>query len=179
MSEPFLGEIKMVGFNFAPRDFADCNGQLLAISQNSALFSLLGTTYGGDGRTIFALPDLRGRVPVHTGTGPGLTNRELGTKSGTETVALTPNQLPAHSHPLTNGFVPTTDAVGNQTSPDGNRPATANDGESNYSDGPGTGGIELAGNTANSGSNQAHANMPPFLAIRFVIALAGIFPSRS
>lgn len=179
MSDPFLGEIKMVGFNFVPRNFADCSGQLLAISTNSALYSLLGTTYGGDGRTTFGLPDLRGRVPVHTGGGPGLTNRDIGTKLGTETVTLSSDQLPAHDHPLAGGIVPTTTAVGNQTTPDEHIPATANDGESNYSDAPGTGGIALDGNTGPVGANAPHDNMPPFLTIRFVIALAGIFPPRS
>jgi len=179
MSDPFLGEIKMVGFNFAPRNFANCDGYLLAISSNSALYSLLGTTYGGDGRTTFALPDLRGRVPIHTGNGPGLSNRKIGMRSGSETVTLNANQISAHTHLLTDGMVPTTNSVGNQTGPDGNRPATANDGESNYSDGEGTGGIALGGETANSGGDQSHNNMPPFLTIRFVIATAGIFPPRN
>ena len=179
MSEPFLGEIKMVGFNSAPRNFANCDGQLLAIYLNSALFSLLGTTYGGDGRTTFGLPDLRGRVPLHTGTGPGIPGRALGSKSGSPSVTLLPNQLPAHSHSLADGIVPTTTEVGNQTSPDGNLPARANDGESNYSDGPSSGGIALEGSTEPTGGNQPFGIMPPFLTIRFVIATAGTWPTRS
>lgn len=179
MSEPFLGEIKMVGFNFAPRNFLNCDGSLLSISSHTALFSLLGTTYGGDGRTTFAIPDLRGRVPVHTGAGPGLTNREIGSRAGSESVELLSNQLPGHSHSLTDGVVPTTNAVGNQTAPDGHRPATANDGESNYSDAASTGDIALGGSTAPTGGNQPHDNMPPFLTIRFVIATAGVYPART
>ena len=98
MVEPFIGEISMVAFTFAPRGWAFCDGQLLAISQNTALFSLIGTTYGGDGRTTFALPDLRGRVPLHMGNGPGLTSRPEGQKGGSETVTLTVSQMPAHNH---------------------------------------------------------------------------------
>ena len=100
MSEPFVGEIRMFAGNFAPRGWAFCDGQLLAVSQNDALFSLLGTIYGGDGRTTFGLPDLRGRVPIHAGSGPGLSPRRLGAKAGAENVTLTVNQLPSHSHRL-------------------------------------------------------------------------------
>src|SRR5262245_2996958 len=100
MSQPYIGEIRMVGFNFAPLGWALCNGQLLAISQNTALFSLLGTTYGGNGQTTFALPDLRGRIPIHQGQGPGLSNRVLGEVGGQESVALTSQQMPAHTHAL-------------------------------------------------------------------------------
>src|ERR1044071_219623 len=109
MSEPFVGEIRMVGFNFAPRGWAFCNGQQLPIAQNSALFSLIGATYGGNGTTTFALPDLRGRVPVGIGQGPGLTNVTLGQKFGGETNTLTVANLPAHSHSITGG---TTDVSG-------------------------------------------------------------------
>src|SRR5450755_3568317 len=98
MSEPFLGQIYMVGFNFAPRGWALCNGQILPINQDTALFSLLGTTYGGNGQTTFALPDLRGRTPIHVGQGPGLTNRLLGVPGGSETVTLSLAMLPAHTH---------------------------------------------------------------------------------
>src|SRR5438270_2669849 len=98
MSEPFLGEIRMFGGNFAPRGWSLCNGQLLPIAQNTALFSLLGTTYGGNGQTTFALPDLRGRVPLHWGQGPGLSNYDLGEQTGTESVTLLSTQMPAHSH---------------------------------------------------------------------------------
>ena len=98
MSEPFIAEIRIFAGNFAPRGWAFCDGQLLPISQNTALFSLIGTTYGGDGRTTFALPDLRGRAPIHAGNGPGLTNRQLGSKAGVETVALSESQMPGHAH---------------------------------------------------------------------------------
>ena len=101
MSDPFIAEIIMFGGNFAPRGWAFCDGQLLSISSNSALFSILGTTYGGDGRTTFGLPDLRGRVAMHPGSGPGLTQRRLGEKSGMETVTLTTNQIPSHNHTAT------------------------------------------------------------------------------
>lgn len=177
MSEPFLGEIKMVGFNFPPRGWATCEGQLLPISQNSALFSLLGTTFGGDGRTTFGLPDMRGRFPIGVGNGPGLDSKTWGERAGQEDVTLNTNQIPNHTH--SGGTVQTTTAVGNQTSPDGNFLATANDGESNYSDAEATG--NLGGNTAIglTGGGQSHNNMPPFLSIYFVIALQGIFPSRN
>ena len=171
MSEPFLGQIQMFPFTFAPRAWSDCNGQLLPISQNSALFSLLGTTYGGDGWTTFALPDLRSRVPIHTGNGPGLSSRNLGSKSGAENHTLTVAEIPPHSH----GPSVTAD-VGNQTSPVGASLATANDGESNYSNSQNT---TTGRATSNTGGGQAHNNMPPFLTIRFCIALQGIYPSRS
>ena len=173
MAEPFLSEIRVFSFGFAPRGWALCNGQLLPINQNQALFSLLGTTYGGDGRVNFALPDLRGRVPIHTGNG-----HTLGERAGEQAHTLSMAEMPAHSHTLT-GTVPSTTAVGNQTQPDGHLPAKANDGESNYSDAAATGGIALTGTTASQGGGLSHDNMPPFLAINFVIALAGLFPSRS
>lgn len=100
MSDPFVGEIRMFAGNFAPRQWAFCNGQLMAISQNDALFSLLGTIYGGDGRSSFGIPDMRGRIPMHWGTGPGLTPRPIGQKMGVESVALTANQIPSHSHTM-------------------------------------------------------------------------------
>lgn len=179
MSEPFVGEIRMVGFSFAPQGWANCDGTILSIASNTALFSLLGTTYGGDGRVTFALPDLRGRVPIHTGQGPGLASRTQGSVSGQETVTLNSNELPSHNHALSSGNLPTTSSVGNQMSPDGHLPATANDGESNYSDAAPTGSMALSGSTGNSGGSQPHNNMPPFLTIRFVVALVGIYPSRN
>lgn len=178
MSNPYIGEIRMVAFTFAPNGWADCNGQLQAISQNTALFSLLGTTYGGNGQTTFALPDLRGRVPVHTGQGPSLGNRVQGEIGGLEQVSLTTAQLPSHIHPAT-ANVPVTNAVANQTQPDGHRLATANDGESNYSDGAAKGNVEAAVSIGSAGGGQPHENMPPFLTIRFLIAMVGIFPPRS
>ena len=168
MSEPFLGQIQTFGFNFPPRGWAKCDGQLLPIGNNQALFALLGTTYGGDGRTTFALPDLRGRFPMHVGNGPGLSSRSMGRRSGTETHTLTVAEMPVHSHPVTAD-------VGNKPSPVGAVPATANDGESNYSN---SGTTTLNGAT-NAGNSQPFSNMPPFLVINFSIALQGIFPSRS
>ena len=118
-SEPFLGQIQPFGFTFNPRGWANCDGQLLQISQYSALFALLGTTYGGDGRTTFALPDLRGRVAIHTGTGPGLSPRSMGQRSGTEYNYLTVNQLPAHNH-TASATLHATDGRGNRSAPGGN-----------------------------------------------------------
>lgn len=174
MAEPFLGEIRMFGFNFNPRGWAQCNGQLLPIAQNTALFSLLGTIYGGDGRTTFALPELRGRFPMHYGNGPGLTGRPIGQRSGTEDVTLVTSQIPSHTHAAT-----VTADVGDATSPVGTIPATANDGESNYRN-SGSGTTLAAGTQGQaSGGGQSHTNMPPYLAVNFCIALTGIFPSRS
>lgn len=173
MSEPYLGEIRMAGFNFAPRGWALCNGQLVSIAQNSALFALLGTTYGGDGQTTFALPDLRGRVPIHWGTGPGLTNRVQGEVSGTETCTLIANQMPAHNH-----LINAQSAAGTTTSPSGA-----------YLAGQPRGGAMMYASTPDSnlsasalsvaGGNQPHNNMQPYLAVTFIIALNGIFPSRN
>ena len=174
MSDPFIGQITMVGFNFAPRNWAFCDGQLLPISQNQALFSLLGTYYGGDGRTTFALPDLRGRVPMHSGTGPGLSTRRLGEEGGEENVALSQNQLPAHSHPLNCKNV-----QGNQPIPGGH--SIAGDGTgmtADYHDQPPETAMH-ASSIGNTGGNQAHANMQPYLCLNFVIALYGLYPSRN
>lgn len=174
MSTPFLGEIILVGFNFAPQGYAFCNGQLLAIAQNTALFSLLGTTYGGDGQTTFALPDLRSRVPLHFGQGQGTSNYNLGDKPGVETVALAAGHMPAHIHPV-NGFSgsgdlspPTTDAVWAKSKV-GDRVARVGP--------PNT--TMAAGSVGSVGNSNPHENRQPFLAINYVIALQGIFPARS
>jgi microcystin-dependent protein len=177
MSEPFLGQIMIFGGNFAPRGWAFCNGQLLSIAQNSALFSLLGTTYGGDGVTTFGLPDLRGRVPMHWGQGPGLTNRVLGESSGSETVTLLSTQIPAHNHLMQ---ASTTDA--NQASPANNICAPVLDSQ-------GAAGFEFSNAAPNatmnpaaiaaSGGSQPHENLQPYLCLSFVIALEGLFPSRN
>jgi len=170
MSEPFVGEVRMFAGNFAPRGWAFCDGQLLAVSQNDALFSLLGTIYGGDGRTTFGLPDLRGRIPIHAGHGPGLSQRRLGAKGGAEKVALTVNQLPSHDHPAT-----ATTGTATSRDPVGNAPASAL--ADVYID-------ELAPiplspqAISNVGGSRDHTNLMPFLCIHFIIALYGIYPSR-
>lgn len=181
MSEPFLGQITMFAGTFAPRSWAYCSGQLLPIAQNSALFSILGTTYGGDGRTTFALPDLRGRVAVGSegnSAGPGLTPRQLGSRGGTETERLNITQIPAHNHAMTaNAVTPagnSNDAAGNFWADDaGVSSGTYHTGPSNASM---NAGAISAGNT---GGGQAHNNMQPYLAINFIIAIQGIFPSRN
>lgn len=170
--EPFLGQIQMFGFNFAPRGWAFCDGNILPIAQNSALFSLLGTTYGGDGRTSFALPNLQCRFPRHVGSASGIDDVTWGEVGGSHTHTLTPGQLPGHTHE-----VPVTAEVGTESSPVGNVPATANDGESNYAPSGGMG--QVAQQTGSVGSNQAVNHLPPYLGIHFSIALVGVFPSRS
>jgi microcystin-dependent protein len=167
MSEPFLGEIKIVGFNFAPRGYAFCDGQLLPISQNQALFSILGTTYGGDGRVTFALPDLRGRTPIHTGT-----QNRLGTKAGTETHQLSIAEVPAHTHQLR-----ASKSDGNSGSPSQNVWA-ANSGGTHFGTANPDSNLSSAA-LARSGGGQAHNNMQPYLVVAFVIALQGLFPSRN
>lgn len=176
MSEPFLGEIRIVGFNFAPRNWADCDGQLLPIAQHTALFSLLGTMYGGDGRTTFGLPELRGRFPMHTGSGPGLSSRPMGQKLGTETNTLTTNQMPSHNHA---GTIVSSTAEGDRSDPAGAYPARPEEPLQPYSGT--TGGTMAAGGVqvSNTGSGQAVDNMPPFQVVRFVIALTGLYPSRN
>jgi microcystin-dependent protein len=171
MSEPFLGEITMFAGNFAPRGWAFCDGQLLAISQNSALFSLLGTHYGGDGRTTFGLPELRGRVPIHAGTGPGLSPRNLGARSGSESVTLTPTQQSPHSHPLQGSADPA-------TSPDPSGKVFARTSGDSYGSDLSAAHMSTAA-IGNSGGSQPHANLMPFQAIHFIMALVGVFPSRS
>lgn len=165
MSEPFLSEIKLVSFNFAPRGWALCNGQLLPINQNQALFALLGTTYGGDGRTTFALPSLRGRVPIHAGSG-----HTLGEAAGSTVVTLSTQQMPAHSHPMN-----ATNSGGDTNVAAGNYLANFNNGYA-----PPAALTTLAPAAVTSaGGSQPHNNMMPYLVLNFVIALQGIFPSRN
>jgi microcystin-dependent protein len=186
MSEPFVGEIKIFAGNFAPRGWAFCNGQILAISQNSALFSILGTTYGGDGRTTFALPDLRGRVPIHAGTGPGLSPYQLGQRSGVENVTLGVNQIPAHGHPINVSSPPVvrcSNQAGTTNSPVGNVLAQAPGGTNVYRPGAPNSNMNIGGFSAglsigNTGGGQQHTNVQPFLSVHFIIALQGIYPSR-
>ncbi len=174
MSEPFVGEIRMFGGNFAPRGWAFCDGQLLAVSQNDALFSLFGTIYGGDGRTTFGLPDLRGRIPIHAGTGPGLSNRRLGAKSGKETETITVDELPNHNHTISGN-----NASGNSAVPTGHfaRDATANN---LYVTALSATTSTMHPNmlTGNGGS-RTHNNLMPFLCVNFIVALFGIYPSRN
>jgi microcystin-dependent protein len=169
MADPFIAEIKMFAGNFAPRGWAFCDGQTLSIAQNTALFSLVGTTYGGDGVTTFKLPDLRGRVPIHQGQGPGLSPYVLGEVSGSESITLTTANLPAHSHPANS-----TQAQASGTRPAGAVPAaggaynTASDGSTMNN-----------GFIGNTGANQPFDNHQPSLCVNFIIALEGIFPSRN
>jgi microcystin-dependent protein len=164
MTEPFLSEIKIVSFSFAPKGWAMCNGQLLPINQNQALFSLLGTTYGGDGRVNFALPDLRGRVPIHFGS------HTLGERSGEENHTLTSSEMPAHTHTFS-----ASNAAPNQGLPTGNMWAS-NSGA--YSSAPPDATMNPASIT-NVGGGQPHTNIQPFLVLNFIIALQGIFPSQN
>lgn len=168
MAEPFIAQISLFGGNFAPRGWAFCDGQLLSIAQNSALFSLLGTTYGGDGRTTFGLPDLRGRVPVGPRNGPGLSPYRLGQKGGSESKTLTVNNLPAHNHEI-----PVSNAAADKATPQGNYLAN---GEV-YAAAPTA--QAFARPVATTGGSQAFDIRQPSLAINYIIALTGIFPSRS
>jgi microcystin-dependent protein len=166
MSDPFLGEIKLVSWSYNIKGWAMCNGQFLPINQNQALFSILGTTYGGNGQTTFALPDLRDRIPMHTGNG-----HNLGERSGEEAHTITANEMPAHNH-----LASCTDVVGTAATPTGN--VWAGNSSTPYSDQA----INAAMNTGNisaTGGSQAHNNMSPYLTINFIIALIGIFPSRA
>lgn len=172
MSEPFVGEIRMGGFNFAPRGWAFCNGQLLAISQNTALFSLLGTTYGGNGQTTFGLPNLQGRAPVGLGAGPGLTNRQLGALGGEATHTLTANEIAQHSHTLhASTGAASTGTPGNTVT------LAATSGAKVYSAATNT--VAMGAGLSIAGGSLPHENRQPYLAITFVIALQGIYPSRN
>ena len=161
----------MFGFNFAPQGWAMCNGQILPISQNTALFSLLGTSYGGNGQTTFALPDLRGRVAIQQGQGPGLSSYSIGEVTGVETVTLTSNQMPQHNHGVVANGAPAT-----ATRPNGAVPART--GTNEYAPAP-DGTAMNAGMIATTGGSQPHTNLPPLLVVTFCIALQGIFPSRN
>jgi microcystin-dependent protein len=175
-TEPYLGSIVMFAGNFAPRGWAFCTGQLLSISQNTALFSILGTTFGGDGVQTFALPDLRGRTPVGAGQGPGLSNINAGDKGGTETVTLTVANMPAHNH-LVN-----CDNTGNSsTAPSGLIPGLANDRTTSlnlYSSNPANATMNAA-TIGMTGNGQPFNVRDPYLGINYIIALQGIFPSRN
>lgn len=179
--EGFIGQIMMFGGNFAIRSWALCNGQLLAISQNTALFSILGTTYGGDGRTTFGLPDMRGRSPMGEGNGPGLTDRRLGQKFGVEDVVLNTTQIPSHAHPATTTTqIAVSAAAGGESTVNGQHIANHT---SAFNEDP-TAGATLAGATSsttvgNAGGNLSHNNMQPNQVVTFLICIQGVFPSRS
>ena len=174
MSEPFIAEVRIFAGNFAPRNWAFCNGQLLPIAQNTALFSLVGTTYGGDGRTTFGLPNLQGRAPMHPGRGPGLTQRRLGQFGGTETSTLSVQQMPGHNHRLrcANTAADTGDPDGSLLAP------SAPLKDQQFSPGGSIASMHQ-GNLTNTGGGQPHNNLPPYLAMYFIIALVGLYPSRS
>jgi microcystin-dependent protein len=166
MSEPYVGEIRMVGFNFAPVNWAFCNGQLLPISEYEVLFTLIGTTYGGDGQTTFALPNLQGRIPFHQGS-----SYVIGQLSGTETVTLAANQLPVHTHALA-----TSSAGGTQSAPTGGYWAQSPLGEYSTEAAAHSMAPTAVGST---GGSQPHDNLPPFLVVNFIISLYGVFPSQN
>jgi len=199
MSEPFLGEIIMFGGNFAPRGWAFCNGQLMSISQNSALFSILGTTYGGDGQTTFALPNLQGRVPVHAGQSPGTSRYVLGEVSGTENITLTANELPAHVHTVALSGTGNVSVALGASSAAGNAPApgpttvpakvasglnTLNAYSTTAPDTTllpvnTTTTVNVAGNTGVAGNNLPVPVVQPYVVVNFIIATEGMFPSRN
>ena len=185
MSNVFLGQIVMFGGNFAPKGFAFCNGQLLSINQNQALFSLLGTTYGGDGISTFALPNLQSRLPVHVGHGPGLSNYNLGQTGGSPTVTLNVATMPAHNHILSaTQATATSNTIGNTLLPAQPTEALGSSKPSFYANDvqgqpPVTPTPLNAASCSSAGGSQPHTNLMPSLCITFVIALQGIFPSRN
>jgi microcystin-dependent protein len=178
MSNPFVGEIRIFGFSFAPRNWAFCDGQLLSISQNTALFSLLGTYYGGNGTTTFALPNFQGRTGVQQGTGPGLSSYVIGEETGSETVTLTQGQLPLHNH-VVNAIIPV--AVTQELhSPTPAAFLASSSPDFVYSDAAPSPNTSLwSGAIAVAGGNQPHDNTQPFLVLNFCICMAGVYPARN
>lgn len=172
-SDPYLGQIAFVPYNFVPKNWAACNGQLLPIAQNQALFSLLGTTYGGNGTTTFALPDMRGRVLVHEGQAPGgPTSYTMGQMGGTESVTLLVTQMPAHSH-----TVNAVTSEGNQNTPTNNLPADSKVLDKEYSDA--NANTTMKSTMVNpTGGTQPHENRPPFVTLKCIISLVGVYPSQ-
>lgn len=171
--DAYLAEIKMFGGNFAPRTYAFCHGQLISIAENTALFALIGTTYGGDGMTTFALPDFRGRRPVGTGQGPGLSNVELGQIGGSESLTLTTVNMPGHNHTIS---LNCSNNGATSNSPAGNFHAASEENLAYHSNGGSTMTTLITGT---SGSNQPVSLISPYLGINFIIAIEGIFPSRN
>ncbi len=173
MSQPYVGEIRFFAGNFAPQGWAFCDGQLLAIADNETLFNLIGTTFGGDGQSTFAVPDFRGRVPVHAGSGAGLSTVAFAESGGAEAVTLTAANLPSHRHSLLAYNGP-----GNQQSPSGHVWAQDGAGQiGTYVTGSAT--LPMAGASGPSGGSQPHNNMSPYVCISFIISLFGIFPSQN
>jgi microcystin-dependent protein len=172
MADPFVAEIRIFPFNFAPRGWAWCDGQLLPLSQNTALFSLLGTTYGGNGKSNFALPDLQGSAPMHPGQGPGLSLHDLGEMGGSETVTLLESEIPSHPHGLMCNA-----GTANRTTPVGNSIARTS-GAAAYSPPPGPTAQLAPDALASAGGDAPHNNLQPYLTFYFNIALQGVFPPR-
>lgn len=177
-SQPFLGEIMIFAGNFAPRGYAFCNGQQMSIAQNTALFSILGTTYGGNGQTTFGLPDLRGRVPIHSGNsqGPGLSPYVLGEQTGTESVTLLSTEIPVHSHSF---GINVYNGPGNSGTAANNVLANEATGQTAIYSNQAANASMAGGTSGTAGGNQPHNNLQPVLALNFCIALEGIFPSRN
>jgi microcystin-dependent protein len=174
MADPFVAEIRIFPFNFAPKGWAFCDGQLMPLSQNTALFSLLGTTYGGDGKSTFALPDLQGRAPMHPGQGPGLSLHDLGETGGTETVTLLESEIPAHTHVVQGvpGALP-----GNNNIPPANSFAKSTNGQA-YTTAQNL--VQMYEETCSvAGGDLPHNNLQPYLTLNFCIALQGVFPPRT
>lgn len=180
MSDPYIGEIRILPYSFAPRNWASCDGQILPISQNTALFSIIGITYGGDGRSTMALPNLQGRAPVHDGQGTGLSRRRLGERFGTASVSLNQATMPAHNHQIS-----VAGADADETNPGGHRLAKATvevrgfgSPQNMYGDASAANGQLASQALGSAGQGQAHENQQPFLGIQFCICLEGIFPPR-
>jgi microcystin-dependent protein len=173
MADPFVAEIRVVGFNFAPLGWATCDGQLMPLSQNTALFSLLGTTYGGDGKSTFALPDLQGRAPMHPGQGAGLSLRDLGEEGGTETVTLLQNEMPVHTHALSANALPASASLAAPTQGLGRSV-----GGSAYKASPPATAAMSPQAVGLTGGDSPHNNLMPYLTLNYIIALQGVFPAR-
>ena len=171
--DPFVAEIRIFPFNFAPKGWAFCDGQILPLSQNTALFSLLGTTYGGDGKSNFALPNMQGNAPMHPGQGPGLSLHDLGETGGSETVSLLESEMPSHSHALMSIGAP-----GNRTNPITNSIARASSGNAYVP--PPAPLVSMSDQALPpAGGDQPHNNLQPYLTLNFCIALQGVFPPRT